>query len=92
MLSNDLISDRIFELLGPMPPEFTEIDTLIETLNLSRETSLKLQQLIGSLYVDAIEKGFELGWRLRSDPTPLVFEETQLKVFPGKPGFANEQS
>ncbi len=82
MLSNDLVADRLYSMLGPMPPEFSEIDAILDTLNLSRETSIKLQQLIGSLYVDAIEQAFELGWRLRSDPDRLVFEET--KGFPRK--------
>jgi len=68
-----------------MPSEFNEIDAILDTLNLSRETSFKLQQLIGSLYVNAIEEAFELGWRLRSDPTPLVFEEAP-EGFPGKTG------
>jgi hypothetical protein len=85
MLSDDLLSDRLYAMLEPMPPEFNEIDAILDTLNLSRETSFKLQQLIGSLYLDAIEQAFELGWRLRSDPTPLVFEETQQSEgFPGK--------
>ena len=45
----------------------------------------QLELLIGSLYLDAIEEAFELGWRLRSDPTPLIFEEThQSEGFPGK--------
>ncbi len=83
MLSNDLVTDRLYDLMGPVPPEFSEIDKILDTLNLSRETSFKLQQLIGSLYVNAIEEAFELGWRLRSDPTPLIFEEAP-EGFPGK--------
>ena len=85
MLSDELVSDRIFDMLGPMPSEFTELDTLLGTLNLSRETSFKLQQLIGEIYLNAVEEAFALGWRLRSDPTPLLFEETQqLEGFPRK--------
>ena len=75
MLSDDLICDKIFSMLGPMPAEFDEVDDILDALNLSRETRFKLEFLIGSLYLNAIEEAFALGWRLRSDPTPLVFEE-----------------
>jgi len=83
MLSNDLVADRLYNMLGPMPSEFNEIDVILDTL--PSEIGAQLELLIGSLYLDAIEEAFELGWRLRSDPTPLIFEEThQSEGFPGK--------
>ena len=75
MLSNDLVADRLYSMLGPMPSEFNEIDALLDTL--PSEIRAQLELLIGSLYLDAIEQAFELGWRLRTDPTPLVFTEEQ---------------
>lgn len=81
MLSNDLVADRLYSMLGPMPSEFNEIDAILDTL--PSEIRAKLELLIGSLYVNAIEDAFELGWRLRSDPTPLIFEEAP-EGFPGK--------
>ena len=47
MLSNDLVADRLYSMLGPMPSEFNEIDALLDTL--PSEIRAQLELLIGSL-------------------------------------------
>lgn len=75
-LRNDLVSDTIYEMLGPMPEAFYALYDLIDTMpGLTRPQRRDIQMLVDAVYLDAVEQAFALGWKLRTDPTPLLFEE-----------------